>query len=417
MRDGSCLMLPAGANTAAPSLRIRLLGSFSVAWDDEVVAGASRQRKAIHLITLLALSEGYRAHRDLVLDRLWPDRSVSSAVNNLYYTLHTARKILESARSPLPVLRLQTSQLELYAPELTWTDVGAFRSAVAVARRSREPGAYRAALTLYTGDLVPQEPYEDWLDPPRTELRHLYIETLLEAAAAHEGRGDARTAGELLQRAIAEEPALERAHVELMRLYARQGRRLHALHQYEHLRAALRGLGLNPDAESRDLYRELQAGVNLPVTAPSSPGAGQTPGNLSHDLAGLVGRLDERVLLSDLLRGVRLVTLTGMGGVGKTRLARTVAAEMAPEYRDGVWEVELAWLTNPRHVPMAMARALGVRPEAETPVVETLRAALDSSRRLLLLDNCEHLLEACASLLESLLPHCPGLHVLVHCYS
>jgi len=120
----------------------------------------------------------------------------------------------------------------------------------------------------------------------------------------------------------------------------------------------------------------------------------------------------------NLLAAQRLVTLTGPGGTGKTRLAHQAAAEaLVPAdgrvaFADGVWLVELAALTDPALVPQAVASALGVRQEASRPLLATLTDALRPRRLLLLLDNCEHLLDACARLADTLLLACPHLQVL-----
>jgi predicted ATPase len=113
-----------------------------------------------------------------------------------------------------------------------------------------------------------------------------------------------------------------------------------------------------------------------------------------------------------LLAQARLVTLVGSGGVGKTRLALAVAAELVDQYRDGVWRVELAGLTATALVPGAVAQALGLREEPDRPLVQTLIAYLRDRQLLLVLDNCEHLVAACAELSAAVLRACPHLRIL-----
>mgnify|MGYP001282619079 CR=1 FL=1 len=131
-------------------------------------------------------------------------------------------------------------------------------------------------------------------------------------------------------------------------------------------------------------------------------------------LTSFVGREQEVDALKALLcqQPVRLVTLTGPGGVGKTRLAFQVANAVADRYVDGVWLVELAALTDPALVPGTVAAAFGVREVPGQSLVSTLAAALRSKRLLLLLDNCEHLVDACARLVDTLLRACPLVQVL-----
>jgi non-specific serine/threonine protein kinase len=134
--------------------------------------------------------------------------------------------------------------------------------------------------------------------------------------------------------------------------------------------------------------------------------------NLPHPIASFVGRDREIAEVGRLLATTRLLTLTGAGGVGKTRLAHEVAVGVLDDYPDGVWLVELAALADPALVPRAAAAVMGVREEPDRPQAATLADALASRRLLLVLDNCEHLIEACAALAHALLRACPGLRIL-----
>jgi predicted ATPase/DNA-binding CsgD family transcriptional regulator len=134
--------------------------------------------------------------------------------------------------------------------------------------------------------------------------------------------------------------------------------------------------------------------------------------NLPLQLTSLVGREGEISEVRDLLAGARLLTLTGPGGSGKTRLALAVAGGLIEDFEDGVWLVELAPLSDPELVPQAVASVLGVREAPGDPLSETLADRLRAGSLLLVLDNCEHLVDACAILIQSLLRRCPGLRVL-----
>ena len=136
------------------------------------------------------------------------------------------------------------------------------------------------------------------------------------------------------------------------------------------------------------------------------------PSNLPQQLTSFVGRERERTDLAALLRSSRLVTLTGTGGLGKTRLSIQVGADLLGDYPDGVWIVELAPLSDPRLVSHAVAGALGVREEPGRPVFDALVAFLADRSLLLILDNCEHLVQACAELADGLLRSAPRLSIL-----
>jgi predicted ATPase/class 3 adenylate cyclase/DNA-binding CsgD family transcriptional regulator len=134
--------------------------------------------------------------------------------------------------------------------------------------------------------------------------------------------------------------------------------------------------------------------------------------NLPVQLTSFVGRQAEMHSLRGFLAGNRLVTLTGVGGVGKTRLAVQVAAELAEQFGDEVWYVDLAPITDPGVVPVAVARALGLPDQPGRSTMDTLLRFINGRRMLLVPDNCEHLLDACAALIVALLGACPGLRLL-----
>ena len=137
-----------------------------------------------------------------------------------------------------------------------------------------------------------------------------------------------------------------------------------------------------------------------------------TPNNLPLQVTSFVGRERELAEVKKLLANSRLLTLLGVGGIGKTRLSLQVAADLMDDYPDGVWFVELAPLTDALLVPQAVASVLGVKEEAGRPVVEALIKYVKSRRQLLILDNCEHLLDACAELVKQLLQAGPSLRIL-----
>ena len=126
-------------------------------------------------------------------------------------------------------------------------------------------------------------------------------------------------------------------------------------------------------------------------------------GNLPHQVSSLVGR--DRLVgdVADAIRASRLVTLTGVGGVGKTRLAIEVGADMAGEFPDGIWIVELAGVGDADDVPDALATTLGVTRQGDVPLVDTLAGALVGRRVLLVVDNCEHVIGAVTSTVAAIL--------------
>ncbi len=137
------------------------------------------------------------------------------------------------------------------------------------------------------------------------------------------------------------------------------------------------------------------------------------PGNLPKQITRFIGRQGELAeAAAKLADGHRLLTLTGSGGCGKTRLALQVAAGAVDGFPDGAWLVELATLSEPQLVEQAVASTLDIRDEPGRDLVDVMAEALAARRLLLVLDNCEHLLQACAELAERLLERCPGVHIL-----
>jgi predicted ATPase len=137
-----------------------------------------------------------------------------------------------------------------------------------------------------------------------------------------------------------------------------------------------------------------------------------TPGNLPHPSTSLIGRESELAELATVLKEHRLVTLTGVGGVGKTRLALEVAACSANDYPDGVWMIELAAVGDPAAVPEAVAAVLGITQQAGMSLADSVAAALEGRSRLMVFDNCEHVLDAAADMIEAIFAHSETVKIL-----
>ena len=411
-------------NRESGAIRIKLLAGFRVWVGSRVIEEDQlRLRKARSLIKLLALSPGHRLHREQAMDLLWPELDSKAALNNLHHALHIARRTLEpSAGAASGYLHLRGESLALSVAGPVWVDVEAFEEAATTARHAMEPAAYRAAIDLYSGELLPQDRYEAWAEERRAQLRGVYISLLLELAGVYEERKEFGEAIEALGRVVAEDPTHEDAHAALIRLYALLGRRREALRQYERLREALfTEFGAEPEAATVHLHEEIWAGTfppsHSPLAADSSseelPAAGDDgKHNLPLARTSFIGRERETLEVKRLLAMTRLLTLTGVGGSGKTRLALKVASDLAGAYPDGAWLVELASLSEGELVPQAVAKALGVREQPGRPLTETLKDALRARKMLLVVDNCEHLIEAVVRLVDALLDSCPGLRVL-----
>jgi predicted ATPase/DNA-binding SARP family transcriptional activator/DNA-binding CsgD family transcriptional regulator len=399
------------------------LGGFGV-WVGSrgVSEGVWHLKKAKSLVKVLALARGHALHREQIMDLLWPELGKRAASNNLRGSLHGARRAL--AADSIVASHYLASKEERVAlcPEVElWVDVEAFEEAAASARHSADPAAYRAAIELYSGELLPEDRYEEWAESRRQELQRTFLSLLVELSRLYEEHGEEELepAVQTLQRVLVEEPTNEEAHVGLMRLYASSGRSGEALRQYERLSEALSsGLGAEPSTATRTLRAEIAAG-RFPVGAarlagsPTEETAGDGVGkhNLPAQRTAFVGREREMLEVKRALPMTHLLTLTGAGGSGKTRLALKVGRNLVGTYPDGVWLVELAPLSEGKLVPQAVADALSVAEQSGRSLADALVDALHEKKLLLVLDNCEHLVDAAAQLADIFLSSCPRLRI------
>ena len=425
MRTGANTLLAEAHAKQSGVIRIGLLRGFAVSVGDRKVdENAWRLRKAASLVKLLALAPGHRLHRERAMDLLWPELGLRAASNNLRQTLHVARKTLHpDPKIASRYLSVSGEQLALCPEGQLWVDVEAFEEAADTARRSRDPAAYRAAIELYSGELLPEDRYEEWAESRRQELRQRFLSLLIELAGLYEERGeeeDLALAVQTLQRALVVEFTNQEAHVGLMRVYALSGRQGEALGQYVRLSEALSSaLGGEPSASARALKEEIAAGrFQGETTRAAGPPTGQSAvggvgnHNLPAQRTDFVGRVREMLELKRALAMTQLLTLTGAGGLGKTRLALEVASDLVGAYPDGVWLIELASLSDGKLVPQMVADALGVEEGPGQSLAEALLDDLRKKQLLVVLDNCEHLIEAAAQLADILLSSCPHLRVL-----
>jgi predicted ATPase/DNA-binding SARP family transcriptional activator len=444
---------------AGDGLRLELLGGLRVSRGGVPLAGL-RSRRAAALLVYLAVTG--RAHRREALAGLlwgeWPEGAARASVRQ---ALANLRRVVGDG--------LQTGQSTAgLRPAEVWTDVAAFEALLADPPPGSPAGdgaggRLAAAVGLYAGDFlagfgVSDAPaFDDWASGERERLRHLAVGALRRLAMAQAARGEGDAAAAALRRVLTLEPWHEETHRDLMAVLAGTGRRSDALAQYAACRRVLADeLGVGPAAETVALAERIRThpagapagpagfpgpsappapGVfvatgtaSVPPAAPAAPAA-VPPGNLPAARTALIGRAGEVQYVRELLAGppgrpaARLVTVTGAGGVGKTRLALEAAGGLRSELPDGAWLVELAPLDEPALVAATAAvvgargsspHAPGAPPEAPgAPPLEALTAFLGDKRLLLLLDNAEHVLVACATLAGRVLDACPGVRLLV----
>ena len=389
-------------------LQIRLFGGFQVTLGGQPLP-ALRSRAEQRLLAWLSLRGHSGLERDAVAGILWPESTPDRARFYLRRGLSDLRKALgnEAWRIVTPAGR--TLQFD---PRNAFVDVQAFDAAVS---RVEEEWLKRAA-ALYHGPLLPGW-FEDWVITERLIREQAYLRGLEHLAELAAGRQAYQEAVEWLRRAVAIDPSRETAQRSLLEALAAahdfaglaQAYRTFRLYLHDELNAA-------PAPETVALYRRLQSTAReMAVNRDRTPPCPLPPlptGRLPIALSPLIGREAELDEVYACLQSNRLVTLTGAGGVGKTRLSIALAERAERDFPDGVWFVDLAPLTADSEVFDAIASALDIREVAGRSMTELLLERLGPKTLLLILDNCEHLLETASRAAESLCTGCPGLKTL-----
>ncbi len=412
-------------------LEINLLGEFKLLIGSVPVASVNTPRLQA-LLAYLLLHRDAPQPRQHIAFLFWPDSNETQAQSNLRNLLVTLRRLIPALEEYV-IIERRTFQWRVDSPFAF--DVAQFEDALANAARAAEiggetgasPGAIQALRRvdeLYTGDLLPSC-YDEWIVAPRERLRQGFMGAIERLVAAFAGRGELGEAILYAQRLLRYDPFREENYRRLMRLHLANGDRAGVVSIYRYCEMMLRReLDLEPSPATRELLNRAEV-----MLAPVSPDAVGTPvegaarggkqGNIPAWPSVFIGREREVVAVLEMLRHTdsRLVTLTGVAGVGKTRLGIRVAAGVASAgvtdmFPDGAWFVPLAAITQPDGVLGALGQALGVRESGGRSLRGDLFDLLREKRLLLLLDNFEHLLPA-ASVVADLLSACPGVKVLV----
>ncbi|MGW4345526.1 BTAD domain-containing putative transcriptional regulator [Streptomyces sp. NPDC004690] len=382
-------------------MRFGILGPLDIRTDDgaPVDPGGPRPRA---LLTLLLLAAGRTVTTEHLTDGLYGAEPPAGAANALQSQISRLRRRL----GPHAPIEAVPAGYRLAVPPGA-VDAHRFarlaaqgRTALAAGDPARAADRLRAALALWRGPALPDLPDAHAETARLAELRLTAVQDRVEADLAL-GGGPELVAE--LRALLADQPLAERLYGQLMRALHAAGRPAEALTVYEDARRALADeLGADPSPELSALHLEL---LRQTRPAPHRP-------RLPAQLTGFVGRDGELARIAALLTApdARLVTLTGPGGAGKTRLA-VEAARAHPD----AYLVELAPLADGARLPYAVLAALGVREGLRSTAVDGLDrlcGALEDREALLVLDNCEHLVEDAARFAGLLLGRCPGVRVL-----
>ncbi|GIV98827.1 BTAD domain-containing putative transcriptional regulator [Roseiflexus sp.] len=383
-------------------LSLTLLGTLAITLDGQPVAGIESD-KVRALLVRLALEPERAFRREALSALLWPEAAPAQAAQNLRQALYSLRRALGQAFLLTTPQTVQFNAADVKVDALTWRRLWSETQTHRHRRRETcRPCLERLeqAVSLYRGDLLvgfalkDSAEFDDWLSMERERLHVQALEAFTLLANAAERRGDYPAAQEYVRRLLALEPWQEVAHRHLMRLLALDGRRAAALEQFEVCRRVLaEELGLEPIEDTRALHARIRAGEPLSAAMPLPPAP---PTDLPLQLTSFIGREREVTLLSERLGNpaYRLITLTGPGGVGKTRLALQLAMALAEQFADGVCWVSLSDAVTENDLMLAIAHALRLRLSGAQELRAQLLQALRHDRRdlLLVLDNFEQLL-------------------------
>jgi predicted ATPase/DNA-binding SARP family transcriptional activator len=423
-------------------LRVTLLGPFRVSRGDAdvPVPGARSQR----LVARLALAGGRAVDPGVLAGAIWGEEPPADPAHALQALVSRLRRALGPGGEGGPVAQVVGGYR--LAVEPADVDALRFEQLVGAGRDRLRAGDPSAAVTAL------DEAVAGWGEPVvvtavapavATRLARLAIEAVADLAEAEIALGRADAAAGRLAALLTDRPGDERAAALLMDALAAQGRQAEALAVFERVRGALaHDLGVDPGSALRERHLRLlrSGGDPRPAADPArrgprgdadrqGPGAGadarggvtgRTPparSGLPAPVTSFIGRDDDLARIGALLGAGRLVTVLGPGGAGKTRLA--VEAAGRREYRDGIWLIDLSSVTEAAEVGAAVLAGIGIRGAVLFEVAARTRDDLDVLsdelgrwEALLVVDNCEHLIDAVARLVSALLARCAGLRVL-----
>ena len=368
-------------------LEVRLIGKFDIQYDGKSVTISSRSAQSLFAYLILNAGTSYR--REKLAGMFWPDASEEKARSYLRHELWRIRKAFASI-TQFDYFLADDIRITFSTSAEYWLDV----AAIMTVGESDPIDELKNALSVYQGELLPGF-YDEWILLEREHLQAVYEQQIARLLEMFHNEKRWREILEWAERWISFGQAPEAAYRALMAAYDVLGEHAKVAVTYERCVKALEAFGYEPSEETRSLAIRRSSKINIPIP-----------------LTSFIGREIELKEIAQLLSKSRLVTLTGTGGVGKTRLAIQVVADVLERFPDGVWFLDLAPLMDPALVSTTLATLLGLRESGEVPVIDLLKKFFGSRTALIIFDNCEHLIEASAQVVHSLLASGKSLKIL-----
>ncbi len=402
-------------------IEFRLLGPLEV-WRDgrRLTVGGAKPRA---LLAVLLLRAGRVVSTDELIEALWGEHPPAGAANALQAHVSALRRALTPGRGRRDAEQVVVTRSPGYLLPLDCHDLDLVRFAQLLAEAraavAKDPALaaelFNEALRLWRGPALADFAYESFASADLARLEEMRLSAVEDRLECELALGRHAEVAAQLEGLVAEHPLRERLAGQLMLALYRCGRQAEASRVFQTTRQTLVDrLGMEPGPPLRQLLqRVLEQNPDLELShegaAPTGPA--RPLHNLPVELTSFIGRERELAEVSALLSRNRLATLTGAGGSGKTRLALRAARQALPDYPDGVWLVDLAPLTDPALVASAITAAVGIRAQAGS-LLEALKRSLRDTHSLIVLDNCEHLIDACAQLVHELLSTCERVRIL-----
>ena len=379
------------------------------------------------LLAMLALEAGHPVSSERIINSLWGER-VADGTNVMHVTVSKLRRLLADVAGNEGI----ATGAGGYQLKIDRDAVDALRFEELIVRARQAPedpavvaGLLREALALWRGPPLGGVPDTDAMGALRSRLEEMQREAVEDMVDAQLLLGEHRRLVAEVEALVAAEPLRERRWAQLIRALYGSGRQAEALRAFGRARERLiEEIGVEPGPELRRLEAAVlaQDATALGTARASAADVRAVPigdgfrrnGNIRYPISSCIGRDDDVAALSSLLGRHRLVTLTGPGGVGKTRLAQEASLGMKDEVPDGVWWVELASARTEADAVAAVQRSLRMDAggaDASTALA-SVTTALANRDAVLVLDNCEHLLGAIASTVEELLSRCSSVRIL-----
>ena len=411
---------PRGASTVTDRvepLTIQLLGCIKVWRNGYPVSEQEWTRKKLKQLFAVLLTEPGRVFTyDQLTDFLFTGNDPEKARRNLQSLMSRLRRILEpecrhAVDSAFLMRRGEGYLFNTAAPYSLDTDE--LGSLVEQTGKLMELGQWAKALDqsqravdLYLGDFAIEYPYDEWALASRARHKAQYQRALRQSAECQARAGDLRSAIRTCERLLRQRPSDEICYRHLMYYHYCAGDQGSADRTYRRCRAALAEyLNVAPSSDTMKLHDQ--------ISDHSAPRLQRwLPNNLPDRVSRFIGRQSEILEVKRSVHRNRLTTLLGTGGVGKTRLALAVASDLLATFRDGVWFVDLSAVAGGERLSAVVAASLNVRPPSGQDPLAAIRTHLFQKDVLLVLDNCEHLVAACAQLAHTLLQEYPGLRIL-----